>query len=103
MVDHNVWDAFAGPWFPVVLILIVILLARERAHIRERWRHIQDFDAQTKAWEKAFADQRENLERHFSNQLDELRRASNVIWIRSELPPDAGEQDDTTPRRKAKH
>lgn len=103
MVDHNVWDAFAGPWFPMTVILAVLLFMRERAHFRERWRHLQEFDDQAKAWEKAFAEQRENLERHFTNQLDEIRRASNVIWIRSELH-DAGEQDDDThPRRKAKH
>ncbi len=105
MLEHNLWQAFAGPWFPIVLILVVILLVRERIHIRERWRLMQDFDDQAKTWEKAFAEQREKLEQHFTNQLDEIRRASPVIWIRTELH-DAAEQEqdnDTPTKRKVKH
>jgi hypothetical protein len=102
MVEHSAFQAFDSSWFPVVLILVFFLVARERSHIKERLQHIKEIEAQTGTFKKAFDEQRERLERHFSEQLDELRRASNVIWIRSELR-DADEDSDTNPRRKGLH
>lgn len=95
---QEILQPFQSAWFPLAMILLALMVMRERQHLADRAKHIEEFDTFVKDCEKRLTQVREELETEYNERLEIIAQSKNLIWIKGET---RGEKK--TPPRSDSH